>query len=44
MRHKLGHALCNDSTELSADRVASLQENKPINCNAMSKRKSASRE
>jgi hypothetical protein len=45
VRHELGHALCNDPSEQSADRVASLlQQNKPINCDAMSKRKSASRE
>jgi len=44
VRHELGHALCNDPSEQSADRVARLlEQNKTINCDAVSKRKSASR-
>jgi hypothetical protein len=33
IRHELGHAICNDTNEVKADRVArSLEQKKPISC------------
>jgi hypothetical protein len=35
IRHELGHALCNDASEINADRVARLlEQKKPISCRA----------
>jgi len=34
VRHELGHALCNDTSERTAERVAKLlEQNKPVSCN-----------
>jgi hypothetical protein len=33
VRHELGHALCNDSSEHNAERVAKLlEQRKPVSC------------
>jgi len=34
VRHELGHALCNDTSERNAERVAKLlEQNRPVSCN-----------
>ena len=45
IRHELGHALCNDANERSADRVARLlEQRKPVSCEVTSRPKGDQRE
>ena len=45
IRHELGHALCNDANERSADRGARLLEHrKPVSCEVTSRSKRDQRE